>query len=101
MMFAVKKATCMGCRALMDEKVGNLCSTCVHKEGEIYLSKLKDLRRAEQDYAKLWAAAQRIHSSMFQDVMCTGDGCACQFYRRKKIQQDIKMYQEALDKFGY
>jgi DNA polymerase delta subunit 1 len=101
MMFAVKKATCMGCKALMDEKLGNLCVNCVPKEGAIYLSKLKDLRRAESDYAKLWSAAQRIHSSMFQDVMCTGDGCACQFYRRKKCQQDVKMYQEQVDKFGY
>jgi len=100
MSFAVKKATCMGCKALMDEKLGNLCGSCVHKEGEIYMNKLADMKRAERDYAGLWAAAQRIHGSNFQDIMCTGDGCACQFYRRKKVQQDIKMYQEGLDKFG-
>ena len=30
----------------------------------------------------------------------TGDGCACQFYRRKKVQQDIRLAQEQVDKFG-
>jgi len=100
MSFAVKKATCMGCKALIPKEAGNLCEHCVCKENEIYLDKLKNLRVAEGEYSKLWSAAQRIHGQMFQDVMCTGDGCACQFYRRKKVQQDIKRCQIALDQFS-
>ena len=100
MSFAVKKATCMGCKALIPKNTGNLCEHCVSKEDQIYLGKLRDLRRSEAEYSHLWAAAQRIHGQIFQDVMCTGDGCACQFYRRKKVQQDIKRCQLALDQFS-
>jgi len=65
------------------------------------LSKLHDLRWAERYYAAQWAAAGRIHGSAFLGNMCTGDGCACQFYRKKKAQQDIKKCQDELVKFGY
>ena len=99
MSFTVKKATCAGCKALIPKNRGNLCEHCLPREGEIYYQKLQDLRRAEKDYARLWTAAQRIHGSLMQDVMCTGDGCSCQFYRRMKVKQDVARYRAAVDEF--
>lgn len=100
MMFAVKTVQCLGCKAALDGKSGYLCKYCAPREAEIYLDKLNSLREAELRYAELWAAAQRIHGTVHSDIMCTGDGCACQFYRRKKVQSDIKYAQEELDKLG-
>ena len=102
MMFAVKTATCIGCKASIPDssKEGFLCKHCQPKEAQIYLDKLAVMREAELRYAELWAAAQRIHGTVHSDIMCTGDGCACQFYRRKKVQADLKLAQEVLDKFG-
>jgi DNA polymerase delta subunit 1 len=100
MMFAVKTATCIGCKASVDSTKGYLCKHCAPRETEIFLEKLAVMREAELRYAELWAAAQRIHGTVHSDIMCTGDGCACQFYRRKKVQADLKLAQEVLDKFG-
>jgi len=100
MMFAVKSATCIGCKASVDANKGFLCKHCLPKEAEIYLEKLEKLREAELRYAELWSSAQRIHGSVHSDIMCTGDGCACQFYRRKKVQADMKNAQEVVDKLG-
>lgn len=100
MSFTVKKAQCLGCRIAIDGKSGYLCKHCAPKEAEIYMSKLKAMREAELRYSELWAAAQRIHGTVHSDIMCTGDACGCQFYRRKKVQADIRMCQEVLDKFG-
>mmetsp|Transcript_6049 Transcript_6049/g.15039 ORF Transcript_6049/g.15039 Transcript_6049/m.15039 type:complete len:102 (-) Transcript_6049:183-488(-) len=100
MMFTVKTATCIGCKAVLDAKGGHLCKHCRPRQAEIYLEKLSKLREAEQRYADLWSAAQRIHNSVHSDIMCTGDGCACQFYRRKKVQADIRQCQEVVDRFG-
>ncbi|EED91181.1 DNA polymerase, partial [Thalassiosira pseudonana CCMP1335] len=100
MMFAHKKATCMGCKASINENEGNLCKYCLPKEVQIYLEKLAVLKEAELRYAHLWSEAQRIHGTLLTDIMCTGDGCACQFYRRKKVQNDIRLAQEQVDKFG-
>jgi len=100
MMFAVKTAQCLGCKTVLDGEGAYLCKYCAPREAEIYLGKLDALREAELRYAELWAAAQRIHGTVHSDIMCTGDGCGCQFYRRKKVQSDIKYAQEEVDKFG-
>ena len=100
MMFAVKKNACMGCKALIPEKEGNLCVHCIPNEGRIYLEKMTNLNKAEREFSSLWSTCQRIHSSYFQDIMCTGDGCTCLFYRRKKVQADVRHHQEQVDKFG-
>uniref|UniRef100_A0A7S1FL71 DNA-directed DNA polymerase n=1 Tax=Corethron hystrix TaxID=216773 RepID=A0A7S1FL71_9STRA len=99
MAFTVKGNRCMGCRCSVP--TGHLCDHCLPREGEIYMEKLCVLRNAEEKFATLWAAAQKIHGTIFQDIMCTGDGCPCQFYRRKKAQADMRMAQEDIDKFGF
>jgi DNA polymerase delta subunit 1 len=100
MMFAVKHATCVGCKSSVDSTKGYLCKHCIPKEAEIYLEKLSGLRNAELRYANLWSQCQVVHNSVHSDIMCTGDGCACQFYKRKKAQADIRLAQEIVDKFG-
>jgi len=99
-MFAVKKATCLGCKVPIESNKGFLCKFCLPREGEIYLEKLAVLREAESRYSKLWADAQRIHGTIHSDIMCTGDGCSCQFYRRKKVQADMKLALDIVNKFG-
>lgn len=99
-MFAKKTNTCMGCKVSLGANDGNLCKHCLPKEAEIYIEKLDVLREAEQRYGELWSQAQRIHGTMHSEIMCTGDGCACQFYRRKKAQADIRVASETLKKFG-
>ena len=101
MMFAQKKASCMGCKASIEPGSGNLCKYCIPQESAIYLEKLSTLREAELRYSKLWSEAQRVHDSLHTEIMCTGDGCGCHFYRRKKVQADIRLAQEAIDKFGH
>lgn len=98
MMFAVKTAQCLGCKTSIPK--GHLCKHCVPREAEIYLEKLAAVREAELRYSELWSAAQRIHGTVHSDIMCTGDGCTCQFYRRKKVQADLRYAQEILDKFS-
>ena len=100
MMFATKRASCLGCKVLInDPSLGHICKHCKHKEAEIYLAKLEILREAELRYARLFSAAQRIHGTIHNDIICTGDGCTCQFYRRKKAQGDMRLALETMDKF--
>jgi len=98
MMFAKKMATCMGCKCSIVERE-NLCKHCKPREAEIYLEKLAILREAEARYAVLWSRAQRIHGTVHNEIICRGDGCTCQFYRRKKVQADIRLAQEVICKF--
>ncbi|KAI2514140.1 DNA polymerase family B [Fragilaria crotonensis] len=62
--------------------------------------KTPSFARSGMRFASLWAAAQRIHGTVHSDIMCTGDGCACQFYRRKKVQADIRLAEDVVNKFG-
>jgi hypothetical protein len=70
------------------------------KEAAIYLEKLANLQDAELGCAQLWSQAQRILGTVHSEIMCTGDSCGCQFYRRKKVQADIRVALEAVDKCG-
>jgi DNA polymerase delta subunit 1 len=65
----------------------------------LFLQKLSALREAEIRYSNLWSEAQRIHGTVLSDIICTGDGCACNFYRRKKAIGDVRLARENIDKF--
>jgi DNA polymerase delta subunit 1 len=84
----------------MDMKQGHICKHCKKDERLFFLEKLAILRETETRHAELWSTAQRIHGTVHTDIICTGDGCACQFYRRKKAQADVRLAQEVVDKFG-
>lgn len=100
MMFASKGSSCLGCRVKLKDQQ-HLCKHCLPKEAEIYLEKLAILREAEIRYAELWSYAQHVHGSLHSEIICTGDGCQCQFYRRRKVQTDVRLARETVDKFGW
>jgi DNA polymerase delta subunit 1 len=100
MMFAVKKTQCLGCRIPIAESEGSLCQHCREREGEIYMQKLEAVHEHEQVFASLWTECQRCQGSLHQDVICSNRDCTI-FYKRKKVQKDLKDAQEALDRCVY
>jgi len=113
MMFAVKKVTCMSCRAPLsstnsdaDKENPNssnktpLCYNCKAKEHSIYVEKLSDVNEQMALHAKLWTECQRCQGSFHQDVICSNKDCPI-FYKRKKVQIDLQQAQETLDRFTW
>jgi DNA polymerase delta subunit 1 len=80
MMFAQKKATCMGCKAGMNENEGNLCQYCIPKESQLYLEKLAVLKEAELRYAHLWSG-KSIRCCMIQNMLSYPDSLKLFFFR--------------------
>ncbi|CDS07654.1 hypothetical protein LRAMOSA01603 [Lichtheimia ramosa] len=97
MKFAVKKTTCLGCRAPL-KKGGKyhpaVCAQCKPRLTAIHLHQLKVFRDAETAYSRLWTQCQRCQESLHQDVICSNNDCPI-FYMRKKAQKDAN---EAEDK---
>lgn len=60
-MFTKRKATCIGCKAvLLDELLNSaVCNHCREKENEIYMTEMMSLNRLEDKFAKLWTQCQR------------------------------------------
>lgn len=104
MMFAVKKDKCMGCKTLISDKDkvdgSPLCVNCFPKEAEIYLHKLADVNSHQQVFSDLWTECQRCQGSFHQDVICSNKDCPI-FYKRKKVQIDLRAAQEGLEKFSW
>jgi DNA polymerase delta subunit 1 len=104
MMFAVKKEICLGCKTVINENSGNLksplCKNCVSRESEIYLNKLDDLNEHEQTFNQLWTECQRCQGSFHQTVICSNRDCEI-YYKRKKVQIDLKAAQESINRFGW
>ena len=90
MMFAVKKVSCMNCRAVIPgakESHGNpLCSDCKSKAGVVYMRKLEEVNNQQRQHARLWTECQRCQGSFHQDVICSNKDCPI-FYKRKKDGQ--------------
>ena len=104
MNFAVKKETCMSCKTLIAEKDKvkglPLCVNCIHKESEVYISKLQDVNQHQKMFNALWTECQRCQGSFHQEVICSNRDCPI-FYKRKKVQIDLQSAQEQLDKFQW
>eukprot|EP00743_Colponemidia_sp_Colp-15_P006103 GILK01006561.1.p1 GENE.GILK01006561.1~~GILK01006561.1.p1 ORF type:complete len:1058 (-),score=188.44 GILK01006561.1:44-3172(-) len=95
--FVVKRVSCLSCKSQISE--GALCQHCKDKEPEIYMQKVLDLNHFERQFSKLWTECQRCQGSLHQDVLCTSRDCPI-FYRRKKVQKDLKDAQAAADRFS-
>lgn len=95
MRFAVKTTVCLGCKAAIPASSPNqtLCAHCEEKEPEIYQAALGKVNGLEDAYSRAWTQCQRCQGSFHQEVLCSSRDCPI-FYRRKKIQKDLK---EALD----
>jgi DNA polymerase delta subunit 1 len=101
MKFAVKRSTCLGCKAgLKDhEKENAICQYCTPRVSEIYQKHLLSYQNAEAKFDRLWTQCQRCQGSLCQDVLCTSRDCPI-FYMRKKAQKEAQETLATLDRFG-
>ncbi|KAJ3019409.1 DNA-directed DNA polymerase delta [Thoreauomyces humboldtii] len=81
MKFAVKSATCLGCKAVLRPDELAVCQHCKPKLGELYIKQLET-------------------QSELEDVICTASDCPI-FYMRKKAQKDMGDAAATLQRFDY
>lgn len=99
-MFATKKLKCLGCKNAIPpgSKKKTVCDNCKNKEPIVYAKRLAVVNEHEKSFNKLWTQCQRCQGSLHQDVICTNSDCPI-FYKRKKIQADLKDAQADLARF--
>ena len=100
MMFAVKKTKCLNCKAPISANEKTLCKHCKPYEGDFFQSKVEELQENEKIFSKLWTCCQRCQGSLHQDILCSNRDCPI-FYKRKKVQKDLKEVQDLVDKFSF
>jgi DNA polymerase delta subunit 1 len=100
MQFAVKKRTCLACKVPLLNHDTVVCSSCHGREAELYLKAIENVREHEELYSQAWTTCQRCTNILHQDVLCTSKDCPI-FYRRKKVQKDLKEAQASLDRFTF
>jgi DNA polymerase delta subunit 1 len=98
--FAVKRRTCLGCNYPLADGERAVCKNCKPQEGALYVQQIERAREHEALFARVWAQCQRCQGSLHQDVLCTSRDCPI-FYRRKKVQKDLREAQEALERFKF
>ncbi|KAI9256205.1 DNA polymerase family B-domain-containing protein [Sporodiniella umbellata] len=98
MKFAVKKATCMGCKAPLKGDNSVTCTHCKDKIPELYQQQVNSLRNHQIKFSRLWTQCQRCQESLHQDVICSNNDCSI-FYMRKKAQKDVKETQDKINRF--
>ncbi|KAI8823617.1 DNA polymerase family B-domain-containing protein [Fimicolochytrium jonesii] len=100
MKFAVKTATCLGCKAVLRKGETAVCAHCKPRVGELYYKHLDAQTEMEVKFARLWTQCQRCQGSLHQDVICTAQDCPI-FYMRKKAQKDMGDSAATLARFDY
>ncbi|RKO93814.1 DNA polymerase family B-domain-containing protein [Blyttiomyces helicus] len=100
MKFAVKTATCLGCKTPLRPGESAVCVHCKPRTNELYRRQLDSVTDLEGRFARLWTQCQRCQGSLHQDVICTSQDCPI-FYMRKKVQKDMKDSVTTLDRFHY
>ncbi|KAJ3364525.1 DNA-directed DNA polymerase delta [Allomyces javanicus] len=107
MKFAVKTATCLGCKAPLKgtkaaagAPTAAVCDYCRPKLPVLYQKQVAAVNTAEERYARLWTQCQNCQGSLHMDVLCTSRDCPI-FYMRKKVQKDVKDATDALERFEY
>jgi len=89
MQFAKVTLKCLGCKAALPPGQKSLCKHCQGKKAELFQTSLTSLNELQAHFTKLWVQCQRCSGSLHQDVLCTNRDCPI-FYRRKKVQKDLK-----------
>ncbi|GFT38521.1 DNA polymerase delta catalytic subunit [Nephila pilipes] len=97
--FTKKKATCIGCRSLLDCQGDAVCTHCKPKESEIYQTEIAYLNSFEDKFARLWTECQRCQGSLHEEILCTSRDCPI-FYMRKKVQKDLSDQEKVVNRFG-
>ncbi|KAJ3358094.1 DNA-directed DNA polymerase delta, partial [Kappamyces sp. JEL0680] len=101
MKFAIKTATCLGCRApLRRNPKEAVCENCMHLLPELYSRQVSNLDALSTRSAKLWTQCQRCQGSLHQPVLCTSQDCSI-FYMRKKVQKDVVDAEAQLARFQF
>lgn len=98
MRFAVKKATCLGCKAVLKNDKSVVCDHCKPKLNSLYLNQVAHTSDAEMKFARLWTQCQRCQGSLHQDILCKAQDCPI-FYMRTKAKIDADDAAEKLRKF--
>ncbi|KAJ8612676.1 hypothetical protein CTAYLR_002097 [Chrysophaeum taylorii] len=96
--FASRKLQCLGCKVIISS--GVVCDHCKPREQTIFLKRLKHASDHEKVFNNLWTQCQRCQGSLHQDVLCTNSDCPI-FYKRKKVQADLKEAQTTLARFDW
>ncbi|KAI9138914.1 DNA polymerase family B-domain-containing protein [Paraphysoderma sedebokerense] len=100
MKFAVKTATCLGCKTPLGKNEQAVCKHCRPKQYELYRKQVDTVNQLEVKFARLWTQCQRCQGSLHQDVICTSRDCPI-FYMRKKAQKEVKDATVNLERFSY
>ncbi|BEI82815.1 hypothetical protein CcaverHIS002_0306830 [Cutaneotrichosporon cavernicola] len=99
MKFAVKTATCLGCRTpLKGKKESAVCVNCRPHLPELYQKQVATTSALQLDFARLWTQCQRCQGSLHQDVICTSADCPI-YYRRTARQKEVTAAVAQLDRF--
>jgi len=96
--FAVKKLSCIKCKAALEQGETTTCRSCRPYEADVFQNQLGNVANLESQFSKVWTQCQVCQGSLHQPVLCTSRDCPI-FYMRKKIQKDLKDAQEMLERF--
>ena len=94
--FTKKTLHCLGCKAKIAS--GTVCGHCKPREGEVYLKRVHECIEHERTFNELWTQCQRCQGSLHQDVLCSNSDCPI-FYKRKKVQADLRDSSSHLQRF--
>ena len=96
--FTKKRATCVGCKAVLKDENVAVCPHCKSKESEIYQREMMNMAVLEEKFAKFWSQCQRTQESLHEEVLCTNRDCPI-FYMRKKVQIDLDKQEAIMRRF--
>ncbi|OBZ82248.1 DNA polymerase delta catalytic subunit [Choanephora cucurbitarum] len=101
MRFAVKSATCLGCKSPLPKGDSSAaCKHCRDRLPELFSHQLEQANSLSIKFSRLWTQCQRCQQSLHQDVICSNNDCPI-FYMRKKAQKDMNEAHEKLSRFDY
>ncbi|KAH9933323.1 DNA polymerase family B-domain-containing protein [Fomitopsis serialis] len=102
MKFAVKTATCMGCKTPLrpnnSMKNGAVCNNCRPRLGDLFQKQVTATSEMQVRFSRLWTQCQRCQGSLHMDVLCSSRDCPI-FYMRKKAQKDVEDANTQLERF--
>ena len=98
MRFVKVQKTCLGCKVPINS--GALCKNCENNTVDLYWKQLQNVNSIEYHFSRLWTQCQRCQGSLHQDVLCTNNDCPI-FYRRKKVQKDLKDAHATLERYAW
>ncbi|ORY27307.1 hypothetical protein BCR33DRAFT_773251 [Rhizoclosmatium globosum] len=100
MKFAVRTATCLGCKTPLPKDETAVCINCRPKMVKLYQKHLNNMTEMEEKYLRLWTQCQRCQGSLYQDVIYSAQDCPI-FYMRKTAQKDLNDASKTMNRFAY